>query len=190
MARAFDSGAIDCRGHMRTHEVSRMFSVMVLVLLAATAGISRLSAQAARPAAAQPRDAKAEVTVLLQEFLSKVTSPAMHQRFWADDVIYVSNAGVVRTKADILKGMKAEEPAAPAGGGGAAAAAPAGGYSAEDVVVRQFGETVVLNFRLVQHTAGQPDTSFRNSGVFVLRDGRWQVVSWQATRVAPVPPGQ
>ena len=55
-------------------------------------------------------------------------------------------------------------------------------------MVRQFGETIVLNFRLVQHTAGQPDTPFRNSGVFVLRDARWQVVSWQATRVAPSPP--
>jgi hypothetical protein len=114
----------------------------------------------------------------------------MHQRFWADDVIYVSNAGVVRTKADILKGMKAEEPAAPTGGSVAAPAQPAGGYSAEDVVVRQFGETVVLNFRLVQHTAGQADTSFRNSGVFVLRGGQWQVVSWQATKMAPAPSKQ
>ena len=48
----------------------------------------------------------------------------MHQRFWADDVIYVSNAGVVRTKADILKGMKAEEPTAPAGSLAPAATPP------------------------------------------------------------------
>jgi hypothetical protein len=170
---------------MRTDESRpRSFATIFLVLTALLA-TSHLFAQASRPAPAPPRDAKVEVTALLQEFLSKVTSPAMHQRFWADDVIYVSNAGVVRTKADILKGMKAEEPAAPEGGGAAAPAAPGGGYSAEDVVVRQFGETVVLNFRLAQHTAGQPDTSFRNSGVFVQRDGRWQVVSWQATRVAP-----
>jgi hypothetical protein len=149
--------------------------------------VSAASAQAARPASAQSRDAKAEVAALLQEFLSKVTSPAMHERFWADDLIYVSNAGVVRSKADILKGMKAEEPTAPPQGG---AAATAGGYSAEDVVIRQIGEVVVLNFRLVQHTAGQPDTSFRNSGVFVLRGGRWQAVSWQATRVAPAASGE
>ena len=171
---------------MRAHESRpRSFAKCFLVLTALLA-TGHLFAQASRPAPAPSRDAKAEVTALLSEFLEKVTSPAMHQRFWADDVIYVSNAGVVRTKADILKGMKAEEPAAPAAGAAAAtAAAPAGGYSAEDVVVRQFGETVVLNFRLVQHTAGQRDTSFRNSGVFVLRDGKWQVVSWQATRVAP-----
>ena len=166
---------------MKAHETRRnrltAGAVILVFLLAAGPALAQ---SAARPAAAPPRDAKAEVTALLHEFLAKVTSPAMHQRFWADDVIYVSNAGLARTKADILKGMKAEEPAAPAGGG---AAAQAGGYSAEDVLVRQFTETVVLNFRLVQHTAGQPDTSFRNSGVFVLRDGRWQVVSWQATKV-------
>ena len=172
---------------MITHQARRRHFVTMVVLLGSLLAVGLAFAQASRPAPAPPRDAKAEVTVLLQEFLSKVTSPAMHQRFWADDVIYVSNAGVVRTKADILKGMKAEEPAV-AGGTGAAPAAPTGGYSAEDVVVRQFGETIVLNFRLVQHTAGQPDTLFRNSGVFVLRDGRWQVVSWQATRVAPSPP--
>jgi hypothetical protein len=170
---------------MRTNESRLRSFATILLVLTALLATSHLFAQASRPAAAPPRDAKAEVTALLHEFLAKVGSAAMHQRFWADDVIYVSNAGVVRTKADILKGMKAEESAAPAGGGSAAPAAPAGGYSAEDVVARQFGETVVLNFRLVQHTAGQPDASFRNSGVFVLRDGRWQVVSWQATRLAP-----
>jgi hypothetical protein len=162
---------------MRTDEIRRRRLTTSAVILASLLVVGPAFAQGARPATGPPRDAKAEVTALLHEFLSNVTSAAMHQRFWADDVIYVSNAGVVRSKADILKGMKAEEPAAPA--------APGGGYSAEDVVVRQFGETVVLNFRLVQHTTGQPDTSFRNSGVFVLRDGRWQVVSWQATRLAP-----
>jgi hypothetical protein len=175
---------------MRIHESRRRSLTTSAVILASLLAVGPAFAQANRPSTARPRDAKAEVTALLQEFLAKVTSPAMHQRFWADDVIYVSNAGVVRTKSDILKGLKAEEPAAPAGGTAAAPAAPTGGYSAEDVVVRQFGETVVLNFRLVQHTTGQPDTPFRNSGVFVLREGRWQVVSWQATRVAPVPPKQ
>ena len=43
----------------------------------------------------------------------------------------------------------------------------------------------MINFRLVQHTAGKPDTAFRNTGVFVNRDGQWQAVSWQATRLPP-----
>jgi hypothetical protein len=175
---------------MRTDETRRKRLTTSVIILGSLLAIGPAVAQTARPSASPPRDAKAEVTALLHEFLGKVGSPAMHQRFWADDVIYVSNAGVVRTKADILQGMKAEEPAAPATRGGAAAAAPDGGYSAEDVVVRRFGETVVLNFRLAQHTPGRPDASFRNSGVFVLRDGRWQVVSWQATRVEPMPPKQ
>ena len=170
---------------MTTADNRRPFIPTLVLLLAVLLTTGPAVAQTARPSSSPPRDAKAEVATLLHEFLAKVGSAAMHQRFWADDVIYVSNAGLVRTKADILKGMKAEEPEARAGTGAATPAAPAGGYSAEDVVVRQFGETVVLNFRLVQHTPGKPDTSFRNSGVFVLRDGRWQVVSWQATKAAP-----
>jgi hypothetical protein len=175
---------------MRTHDARRWLAFAVPAVLGGLMSASLVLAQAARPAASQARDGKAEVTALLQEFLSKVSSPAMHERFWADDVVYVSNAGVVRTKADILMGLKAGEPAAPPRGGAASTAGPAGGYSAEDVLVRQFGEAVVVNFRLVQHAAGSPDISYRNSGVFVLRDGRWQVVSWQATKIAPMPSKQ
>jgi hypothetical protein len=159
-------------------------AVALLALVATLLTAGPALAGAGAPQAQAVRAGEAEVRALLQEFLAKVTSPAMHERFWAEDVIYVSNAGIVRTKADILKGMKAEEPTAPTAGGTPAASA-SGGYSGEDVIVRQFGEVVVVNFRLVQHTAGKPDTSFRNTGVFVKRDGRWQAVSWQATRVPP-----
>ncbi|MCK7521744.1 MAG: hypothetical protein MZV64_30695 [Ignavibacteriales bacterium] len=57
-----------------------------MFLLAAGAALAQ---SATRPASAPPRDATADVTDLLHEFLAKVGSAAMHQRFWADDVIYV-----------------------------------------------------------------------------------------------------
>lgn len=169
---------------MNTDAAVRRPAVALMALVATLLTAAPALAGAGAQQAQAVRRGEAEVRALLQEFLAKVTSPAMHQRFWADDVIYVSNAGVVRTKADILRGLKAEEPTAPAAVGTAAASA-SGGYSAEDLLVRQFGDVVVVNFRLVQHTTGQPDSAFRNSGVFVLRDGRWQAVSWQATRVPP-----
>jgi phage I-like protein len=99
-----------------------------------------------------------------------------HESFWAEDLIYTSAAAIVRTKAEILATMRAAA-AKPA------AAHPAAHYAAEDVVVRVYGEFAALTFRLVaQNPDGSVDT-YRNSGAFVRRDGRWQAVTWQATKL-------
>jgi ketosteroid isomerase-like protein len=115
-----------------------------------------------------------EVEALLREFLSKVNDPAMHNRFWADDLIYVGAGGAVRTKAEIMKNVTEE----------AAKADPTkkdeGSFDAEDVKVRQYGDVCVLNFRLVAKSEGKT-SYYRNSGMFVERDRKWQAVSWQAT---------
>src|SRR4051794_31849365 len=50
-----------------------------------------------------PVRAQTEITALLKEFLSKVSSSEMHARFWADDLIYTSAKGVVRHKDEIVK---------------------------------------------------------------------------------------
>ncbi|MCA1826901.1 MAG: nuclear transport factor 2 family protein [Myxococcales bacterium] len=123
---------------------------------------------------AQPRpDGGTEIEGLLREFLSKVDRPEMHARFWADDVIYVSATGNVRSKAEILKNVTEGAAKAPS--------EPGPAFDAENVRVRQFGDVAVLNFRLVARAEGKA-THYRNSGVFVERDGRWQAVSWQATK--------
>jgi len=126
--------------------------------------------------AAAPHD---EIASLLNDFLAKVDDIATHDHFWADDLVYVSAKGEVRSKADILAAMRAgDTPGVRDPKPGEARAT----YSAEEVKVRPLGAGVaVLNFRLVQHI-GDKTNYFRNSGTFVKRDGRWQVVSWQATR--------
>src|SRR4051812_46597250 len=53
-----------------------------------------------------PVRAQVEITNLLKEFLANVDKPEMHDRFWADDLIYTSATGSVKTKADILKSMR------------------------------------------------------------------------------------
>ena len=58
-------------------------------------------------------------------------------------------------------------------------------YSAEDIVVRPYGSTAALTFRLVAHNPDGTVQYYRNSGTLLLRDGRWQVVTWQATKVPP-----
>jgi hypothetical protein len=123
-----------------------------------------------------------EIASLLNEFLAKVDDVAMHERFWADDLLYVSAQGVVRSKAEILQAMRAgDTPGVRDKGPGEARTT----YSAQEVKVRPLGAGVaIVNFRLVQHV-GEKTNYFRNSGAFVKRDGRWQVVSWQATREEP-----
>jgi hypothetical protein len=52
--------------------------------------------------------------------------------------------------------------------------------------VHPYGDTAVVNFRLVMHNVNQSKTEttyYRNTGTFLKREGRWQAVAWQATRV-------
>lgn len=117
--------------------------------------------------------AEAEVGGLIREFLSKVSDPAMHDRFWADDLIYTSAAGKVRTKAEIMENMrKTPAPATPDNST----------YSAENMQVRQYGDIAVATFELIHHDGEKVD-HYRNTGTFVKRDGKWQAVAWQATKI-------
>jgi hypothetical protein len=147
--------------------------LLTLLLLTAAAGV--------RAADAAPAGAPAEVTALLREFLVRVDEPAMHDRFWAADLIYTAASGKVQTKADIMRGF-AQAPT-----DAAKPRPPATTYGAEDVVVRVYGDTAALTFRLVAQTPDGRTGHYRNSGTFVRRDGKWQVVTWQAT---PVPPAE
>jgi hypothetical protein len=58
-------------------------------------------------------------------------------------------------------------------------------FSAEDILVRPYGDMAALTFRLVEHDPDGKISYFRNSGTFLWRRGKWQAITWQATRVAP-----
>jgi hypothetical protein len=135
---------------------------------------------AAGPAPATQDDSTvAEITAQLADFLAHVDQAATHDRFWAPDLVYTSSAGTVTNKAEIMKGFDPPPADAPKD----AAPEDAGTYTAEDVLVRPYGDTAALTFRLVHRGAdGTVDQTYRNSGMFVRRDGRWQAVTWQATK--------
>jgi Domain of unknown function (DUF4440) len=119
----------------------------------------------------------AELTKLLNDFLAATNDPAMHERFWADDLIYTRSAGGRVTKSEILRDMRSAPAPKPGD--------PKIVYSAEDVRIQQYGDTAILAFRLVSTTTlaeSSQVATFLNSGTFVKRNGKWQVVSWQATR--------
>ena len=120
-------------------------------------------------------DAK-ELTALLNEFLAGASrnDAAVHDRFWADDLIYTRSAGKRVGKAEIMANVKPQPNE------------PETTYSAEDIRIQQYGTTAIVAFRLVGKTKKGNDTqvaNFLNTGTFLKRDGKWQAVAWQATKV-------
>lgn len=133
---------------------------------------------------ASPADAariRGEITTMLTTFLTPAvnSSAAGHERFWADDLVYTSSAGKVMSKSDILKSF-AEEPKSETG----KQAQPGPIFTAEDILVRPYGDMAALTFRLVKRDPDGTISYYRNSGTFLLRNGKWQAVTWQATHVA------
>lgn len=122
-----------------------------------------------------PKQTVTAITALLGEFLTKVDDPAMHARFWADDLVYTSGKAEVKTKAEIVAGVAAAAQTM-------TATTPRTSYGAEEVRVRPYGAFAALNFRLLVKNPDGTQWHARNSGTFIWRDGRWQVVTWQATR--------
>ena len=154
----------------------------VLALLGALclAGAISAHAEEKRPAAPAPGQTQAEITKLLNDFLTFNSDAAQHDRFWADDLVYTSSAGLVKTKPDIMKSFSDAAKTAPT-----KPAAPGPAYSAEDVLVRVYAGTAALTFRLVARNPDGTVATFRNSGTLLHRNGRWQVITWQATKEPP-----
>lgn len=143
-------------------------------MLSMTLCLATVAAAAASDSAALHR--------LLLEFLDGAGRPgvAVHQRFWADDLVYTGSSGRRIGKADILRDAGAAPPPA--------ATDPAVAYGAEEVRIRGYGAAAVVAFRLVATTAhdGRREVArFLNTGTFVKRNGEWRAVAWQATRVPP-----
>ena len=135
---------------------------------------------AACSAFAQTAPDAAELTKLLNEFLAGASrgDAAIHERFWADDLIYTRSAGRRTTKAEILRELRNAPPPKPG--------EPTTIYTAEDIRIQQYGDTAIVAFRLVatSDVAGTKSVAnLLNSGTFLKRNGKWQVVNWQSTRM-------
>ena len=130
----------------------------------------------ASSALAQTAPDAAELTKLLNDFLAGASrnDAAIHDRFWADDLIYTRSAGRRVNKAEVMHDVRNALPPKPTD--------PKTVYTAEDIRIQQYGDTAVVAFRLVATTDKQV-ANLLNSGTFVKRNGKWQVVNWQSTRM-------
>jgi ketosteroid isomerase-like protein len=149
--------------------MSRIYSLLILML---ACSINTLG---------QTAPDSAELTKLLNDFLAGASrsDPAIHDRFWADDLIYTRSAGRRVTKADVMRDVRSAPAPKPDD--------PKTTYTAEDVRIQQYGDTAIVAFRLVARTERKGATQIANllnSGTFLKRNGKWQVVNWQSTRMA------
>ncbi len=148
--------------------MNRVVSLAFLVLVAASGAFAQTAPDAA------------ELTKLLNEFLAGASrnDVAIHDRFWADDLIYTRSAGRRVTKAEVMHDVRNAPAPKPND--------PKTVYTAEDIRIQQYGDTAVVAFRLVATTeiaGGKQVANLLNSGTFVKRNGKWQVVNWQSTRM-------
>jgi len=140
-----------------------------------------ISSPSAAPAQNAP--AAGELKQLLNEFLkaASTNNSAVFDRFFADDVLYTRASGVTITKGDIMRSLSSPQPGSPEAEHAQQRAALT--YEADDITVHQYGDTAVVNFKLVAHpNDGSAVQHYRNTGTFMKRNGRWQAVAWQATR--------
>jgi ketosteroid isomerase-like protein len=125
-----------------------------------------------------PAPDASELTKLLKDFLAGASrnDAAMHDRFWADDLIYTASAGRRIGKADIMREVREEGPPKPGD--------ETTVFTAENIRVQQYDDTAIVAFRLVGTTdkdGKKTVNDYLNTGTFLKRDGKWQAVAWQAT---------
>lgn len=118
--------------------------------------------------------ARNDLERLLHDFMAgaSVSDPAVHDRFWADELVYTSSSGSRFGKAQIMESLAESE-------GDSSSDMR---YRAEQVDTRVYGDWAVIAFQLVGE-GPEGLSRYWNTGTFRQLDGRWQAVAWQATRI-------
>jgi len=119
-----------------------------------------------------------EIHELLETFLAGASTNdiEMHERFWAEDLVYTGSDGQRRGKPETMAGLAAAPPADVEN-------LPT--YHGEEVNIRVFDELAVVTFRLVAEMPDGATREYFNTGVLARRDGKWKAFTWQATQIPP-----
>ena len=135
----------------------------------------------AGPALATDTD---DLRTLLQEFLAGSGTEEAHAKFWAENLVYTSSAGLRFGKAEIMAGFEDSESGDEADDDQATMI-----YTGEDIDIRLYGDTAIVAFKLVgtptDTAPGAEVLYYFNTGTFLKRDGVWRVIAWQATKISP-----
>jgi ketosteroid isomerase-like protein len=155
-----------------------------MLKLLATTGValvlmtSMATAQSSSPKGGQPTGgAAAEEAVRAAElarFKAQTTGDLTAlDALLGDDLVYTHSNALVDSKASYVESMRS-------------GALKYQTIEPRDMKVRVYGTTAVITAaaRITAISKGQPvDNQLRYTDVWVLRDGRWQMVGWQSTRL-------
>jgi ketosteroid isomerase-like protein len=128
--------------------------------------------------------AEREIRELESQFARAVVEGdrSFYERVLAADFTHTSHTGAFKTRAEFLAEDKFREKGAAAGGRTR--------YDAYDVdlAIRIYGDTAVVTGRTSprgRSSSGQPISGrYRYVRIWVNREGRWQAVAFQGTRIA------
>jgi len=153
---------------MVAKQTKTFFRVLGLLIL--------ISFMAAPIAYAHDDPVEHEIHELLDAFLAGASSNniEMHDRFWAEDLVYTGSNGQRRGKPETMAGLAAASPTD-------VDELPT--YRGEDVDIRVFDDMAVVTFRLVAEMPDDTTGEYFNTGVFQRRNGQWKAFTWQATRI-------
>jgi hypothetical protein len=123
--------------------------------------------------AAEPKpDVKAAVLAAEQKWVDAVIhgDGGALEKLMASDIVYTHSSAMTQTRAAFIK----------------AATSGSTKYTAidfSDVVVRQYGRTVIITHKAVFKTVQNGETHLFVGEVWAEQDGGWQMVSRQATKL-------
>ena len=164
--------------------MKRLLLAAVLLTAAATFAAGQTPDKPAKPAAekAAPAAAEQELTQLADQYTAalKGKDAAALGRLWADDLTFITPAGVVQTKAQRLADIQS-------------GANRFDSLDASDRTVRVYGDVAVMTSLTTlkgQYGGGKVSGRFRVTNVFVRRGGGWQIVSLQQTPLVTTPAGK
>jgi ketosteroid isomerase-like protein len=165
--------------------MNRSLTVAAVVLTAASLTQGRIGAGGGLATGRDdPAAAEREIRDLEAQFARAVVHPdrAFYERVLADDFTHTSHSGVFKTRAEWLAEDKFGGKADPRLGRTTYEA-----FEVDDLAVRVYGDTAVVTGRTTPKgtdARGQPIRGrYRFQRVWVKRQGRWQAVAFQGTRV-------
>lgn len=123
---------------------------------------------------------KQQIEKTLNDFLANSVKNDFknHNSFWADELIYTSSAGLRFDKAFIMKDLDPNK--------NVEAGELQPHYWAEETDIRVYGDIAIVAFKLMHKDNKQAKElrqTYYNTGTFAKRDGKWQAIAWQATKI-------
>jgi Domain of unknown function (DUF4440) len=155
-------------------DIRRVFIVGLVGCSLLTVGVA---GPEARGQAAETRKlSSAEQSVLDAEsmrFQAQLQGDAAAlDRAIADEATYTHSSGMMQTKAEYLHGVQS-------------GAVHYRSLEPSQRVVRVYGNVGVTHGIIAMDTGGDRQNVARYTGVYIERDGRWQLLAWHTTTIAP-----